>query len=173
MNRAMFSPNGTPPKKSWDGAPARDWASLGQRGWEHDRSVDGVLFGNLTRDGRAWENRVMSPKSHVNSQERAPRVKLAGSVLALVLLENGRQVRAKLHQLSANGGMLHLEKPLDEGILVKVLFHVGATFRVRAELLFPMWATNGYLQPFRFEEMSGEDRRRLDEQLQRLLLREV
>jgi hypothetical protein len=140
---------------------------------EHDRSVDGVLFGNLTRDGRAWENRVMSPKSHVKSQERAPRVKLAGSVLALVLLENGRQVRAKLHQLSANGGVLHVEKPLDEGIPVKVLFYVGTVFRVKAKLLFPMWATNGYLQPFRFDELSAEDRARLDGQLQKLLVRQV
>lgn len=143
------------------------------KGAKHDRAVGGVIFGNLTRRGQAWENRVMSPKSHVNLQERAPRVKLAGSVLALVLLENGRQVRAKLHQLSANGGMLHLEKPLDEGILVKVLFHVGVTFRVQAELLFPMWATNGYLQPFRFEELSAEDRGRLDGQLQKLLLRQA
>lgn len=111
----------------------------------------------------------MSPKSQLREEPRAPRVKLGGSVLALVLLENGRQVRAKVHQLSANGGMLHLEKPLDEGIKVKVLFYVGSVFRVKAVLLFPMWATTGYLQPFRFDELSAEDRGRLDGQLQKLL----
>ena len=114
----------------------------------------------------------MSPKSQLQEDQRAPRVKLGGSVLALVLLENGRQVRARLHQLSTSGGMLYLEKPLDEGIFVEVLFYVGSVFRVRAELLFPMWATNGYLQPFRFDEMGAEDRGRLDRQMQKLLLRQ-
>jgi hypothetical protein len=114
----------------------------------------------------------MSPKSHVKSQERAPRVKLAGSVLALVLLENGRQQRAKLHQLSANGGMLHVEKPLDEGIKVKLLFYAGSVFRLKAVLLFPMWATNGYLQPFRFDGVSEEDQARLDGQMQKLLVKQ-
>lgn len=138
----------------------------------HDRVVGGVTFGNLTRYRRAWQNRVMSPKSQLREEQRAPRVKLGGSVLALVILENGRQVRAKLHQLSANGGMLHLEKPLDEGIKIKVLFYVGSVFRVKAELLFPMWATTGYLQPFRFDDLSEEDRGRLDGQLQRMLVQQ-
>ena len=46
---------------------------------------------------------------------RAPRVKLAGTILALLQLENGRQIRARLHQLSFTGGLLHMDKPLDEG----------------------------------------------------------
>ena len=78
---------------------------------------------------------------------RATRVKLLGSILALVLLENGRQIRARLNQLSLNGGLLSLESPLDEGIRVTVLFHVGLTsMRCRAQMLFPMWATQGCLQ---------------------------
>jgi PilZ domain len=112
----------------------------------------------------------MSPKSQLREDQRAPRAKLGGSVLALVLLENGRQVRAKIHQLSANGGMLNLEKPLDEGIRVKILFYAGSVFRIKAQLLFPMWATNGFLQPFRFNDLSQEDRERLDEQVQKLLV---
>ncbi|MBZ5572481.1 MAG: hypothetical protein LAO09_11470 [Acidobacteriia bacterium] len=101
---------------------------------------------------------------------RAPRVKLAGTVLVLMRLENGRQLRAKLHQLSTSGGLLHLEQPLDEGIKVEVIFHVGnSTVRTKARVLFPMWATQGYLQPFEFEDLGELDRRELQIDLQKLL----
>jgi hypothetical protein len=99
---------------------------------------------------------------------RAPRVKLAGTVLALLQLENGQQVRARLHQLSFTGGLLQLEKPLDEGIKVEVMFHVGnCTVRSQASMMFPMWATQGYLQPFQFTDLAEEDRRKLELALQK------
>jgi hypothetical protein len=101
---------------------------------------------------------------------RAPRVKLSGTVLALVQLENGRQIRARLHQLSFTGGLLHLEKPLDEGIKAEVMFHVGgSTIRSKAAMLFPMWATQGCLQPFEFTALAEDDRARLDLDLQKFL----
>jgi hypothetical protein len=97
-------------------------------------------------------------------------VKLAGTVLSLVRLENGRQTRGKLHQLSITGGLLNLEKPLDEGIKVEVIFHVGnSTVRSKARMLFPIWATQGCLQPFEFADMDEEDRCNLRVDLQRLL----
>jgi hypothetical protein len=112
----------------------------------------------------------MGKASSVNAANRAPRVKLAGTVLSLVRLENGRQTRGKLHQLSITGGLLHLETPLDEGIKVEVIFHVGSsTVRSKARMLFPMWATQGYLQPFEFSELDEEDRCNLRVDLQRLL----
>jgi hypothetical protein len=102
---------------------------------------------------------------------RAPRVKLAGTVLSLVCLENGRQVRAKVHQLSLTGGLLQLEQPLDEGITVEVMFHVGeSTVRSPARVLFPMWATQGCLQPFQFEGLSGDERSHLQADLQKLIV---
>jgi len=105
-----------------------------------------------------------------NAAPRAPRVKLAGTVLSLVRLENGRQTRGKLHQLSTTGGLLHLEKPLDEGIKVELIFHVGnSTVRSKARMLFPMWATQGCLQPFAFADLDEEDRCNLGVDLQRLL----
>lgn len=105
-----------------------------------------------------------------NAAPRAPRVKLAGTVLSLVRLENGRQTRGKLHQLSTTGGLLHLEKPLDEGIKVELIFHVGnSTVRSKARMLFPMWATQGCLQPFAFADLDEEDRCNLEADLQRLL----
>jgi hypothetical protein len=112
----------------------------------------------------------MVKASSANAANRAPRVKLAGTVLSLVRLENGRQTRGKLHQLSITGGLLHLETPLDEGIKVEVIFHVGSsTVRSKARMLFPMWATQGYLQPFEFAELDEEDRCNLRVDLQRLL----
>jgi len=101
---------------------------------------------------------------------RPVRVKLGGTVLALVRLENGRQVRAKLHQISVSGGLLHMEKPLDEGIPIEVIFHLcTTTVRSPARALFPMWATQGYLQPFEFQNLAEKDRNQLQADLDGLL----
>ena len=102
--------------------------------------------------------------------DRPRRVKLAGSVLVLLRMENNRQVTGKLHQLSTSGGLVHLQKPLDEGIKVEVIFHVGTTVRNRARMLFPMWATQGCLQPFAFSELGEEERRQLEQNLEKFLL---
>jgi hypothetical protein len=105
-----------------------------------------------------------------NAARRAPRVKLAGTVLALVRLESGRQIRARLHQLSITGGLLHLEGPLDEGIKAEVMFHVGgSTIRSKAAVFFPMWATQGCLQPFEFADLGEDDRLKLKADLERFL----
>jgi len=102
--------------------------------------------------------------------QRGKRVRLAGSVLAVVLLESGRQIRARLNQLSINGGLLSLDNPLDEGIRVTVIFHLGLTsIRGRAQMLFPMWATQGCLQPFRFLELSEESHSALSHELESLV----
>ena len=112
----------------------------------------------------------MPRSTRADKARRAPRVKLAGTVLALLRLDSGREVRARLHQLSFTGGLLHLERPLDEGIKVEVMFHVGdSTIRSKAGMLFPMWATQGCLQPFEFANLAEEDRQRLESDLQKLL----
>jgi hypothetical protein len=101
---------------------------------------------------------------------RGSRVKLGGSVLALVLLENGRQIRGRMSQLSVNGGLLSLDNPLDEAIRVTVLFHLGITsVRCRAQMLFPMWATQGCLQPFRFIDLPDHSRVSLNRELEALV----
>ena len=112
----------------------------------------------------------MAKLSQAQVANRAPRVKLAGTVLSLVKLENGRQLRGRLHQLSVTGGLLQLESPLDEGIKVEVIFHVGdSTVRSKARTLFPMWATQGCLQPFEFADLGDQDRSSLQADLQKLL----
>ncbi len=94
------------------------------------------------------------------------RVKLRGSVLVLVRLPNKRDVRAAFHQLSTSGGVIHLEKPLDEKLQVELIFHLSEkTIRSKAQMLFPMWATQGWMQPFRFLELPEEVRATLDSSL--------
>lgn len=117
-----------------------------------------------------YSETIMTRSAQQKNVNRAPRVKLGGTVLFLARLENGRQLRGKLHQLSTSGGLLQLEKPLDEGIKVEVIFHVGdSTVRSKARMLFPMWATQGYLQPFEFDELNEPERSALQANLQKLL----
>jgi hypothetical protein len=113
---------------------------------------------------------MMSSAASLQRENRGARVKLGGTVLAIVQLQNRRQIRSKLHQLSVNGGLLHLEQPLAEGIRVELLFHVGnTTVRNQVEMLFPMWATRGCLQPFRFKDMNDALRGQLEAELKALL----
>jgi hypothetical protein len=100
------------------------------------------------------------------AQGRPFRVKLRGSILTLVRLPNRREVRGKLHQLSITGGLMHVEKPLDEKLKVELIFHLGkTTVREKAEMMFPMWATQGWLQPFRFIELPEASREDLQKSL--------
>ena len=101
------------------------------------------------------ESVASHPLSAGSLRERPFRVKLRGSVLILIRLPNRRELRGKLHQLSTSGGLLHMKKPLDEKLEVELIFHLGqSTIREKARMLFPMWATQGWLQPFRFVDMS-------------------
>lgn len=100
------------------------------------------------------------------AERRAFRAKLRGAVLILIKLPNRRQLRAALHQLSVTGGVIHLEKPLDEKLEVELIFHIDrATIRGKGQMLFPMWATQGWLQPFRFTDLSEVTRTDLDTNL--------
>jgi len=111
--------------------------------------------------------------SSANSPTLTPRpfrVKLRGSILTLIGLPNKRQVRGKLHQLSTTGGLVHVEKPLDEKLQVEFVFHLGeTTIREKAEMMFPMWATQGWLQPFRFVGITEANQRILETNLRALM----
>lgn len=116
-----------------------------------------------------------STTAEVSSEERKLisrpfRVKLRGSVLVLLRLPNRRDVRAAIHQLSVTGGVVHLEKPLDEKLEVQLIFHLkDATIREKAQMLFPMWATQGWMQPFRFVDLSDASRETLDASLKSMI----
>lgn len=91
---------------------------------------------------------------NLTGQDRPFRVKLRGAVLVLVRLPNRRAVRGKLHQLSTTGGLMNLDQPLDEKLDVELIFNLGeTTIREKAQTMFPMWATQGWLQPFRFVDL--------------------
>lgn len=61
---------------------------------------------------------------------------------------------------------MNVEKPLDEKLQVELIFQLGeATIREKAEMMFPMWATQGWLQPFRFIEVPDERTKILDTNL--------
>jgi hypothetical protein len=110
------------------------------------------------------------PSKDHQSNDRPFRVKLRGSVLALVRLPNRRAVRAAFHQLSTTGGVIHLEKPLDEKLEVELIFHIReTTIRGKAQMLFPMWATQGWMQPFRFVNLPDSSRETLDLNLKSFL----
>jgi hypothetical protein len=88
-------------------------------------------------------------------------------VLALVRLPNQREVRGKLHQLSITGGLMNLEKTLEEKLEVELIFHLGeTTVREKAQMMFPMWATQGWMQPFRFLDLPPETKTHLETTLQ-------
>jgi hypothetical protein len=99
-------------------------------------------------------------------QDRPFRVKLRGAVLTLIRLPNQHDLRGKLHMLSTSGGLMNVEKPLDEKLKVELIFRVGEiTIREKAEIMFPMWATQGWLQPFRFIELPEARRCELEKTL--------
>ncbi len=53
---------------------------------------------------------------------------------------------------------------------VELIFHIReATIREKAQMLFPMWATQGWMQPFRFMEISDANREMLDTSLKSFL----
>jgi hypothetical protein len=107
---------------------------------------------------------LSSPKPQpIEKLPRPFRVKLRGSVLILLRLPNKRAIRAAIHQLSTTGGVIHLEKPLDEKLEVEAIFHLNeTTIHSKAQMLFPMWATQGWMQPFRFVDLDEVSREALD-----------
>ena len=112
----------------------------------------------------------MAHGNEANDRPRARRVKFAGTVIAVIQLDNGQQVRAKVHQLSATGGVLQIPEPLNESVHVKLLFQLGRTaVRKRAEMLGPIWATRACLQPFRFTNLTDLDRENLQNDLAEFL----
>jgi hypothetical protein len=114
--------------------------------------------------------RLLPTPKDSKAAERPFRIKLRGSVLVLVKLPNKRTVRAAIHQLSTTGGVIHFEKPLDEKLKVELTFHIHeTTIHCNAQMLFPMWATQGWMQPFRFVDLADADRTTLDASLKSFL----
>jgi hypothetical protein len=98
-----------------------------------------------------------------NSERRAPRIQLGGSVPALVMLEDGQRAKGKLQTISTTGGLLRLAKSLSQGDFVEVAFQTqSGPVHGMAEMLSPTRNLNdGVLQPFRFVALEDDHHRAL------------
>lgn len=77
-------------------------------------------------------------------------------------MEDGQHAKAKLQTVSTTGGLLRLARALSKGDFVEVTFNADAgAVRGMAEMLHPMGAVEGTLQPFRFIAMGDDDHRAL------------
>jgi|ERR1700690_3847833 len=111
-----------------------------------------------------------------NPAKPATRLKLGSSIVVAIRAEGGSPpVRAKLHELSATGGLLILSKALEQGAFVEVAFQTSqGKVRGMAELLPPRRkSTSGCLQPFRFVALDDEDHTRLRAAMASLMDRTV
>ena len=112
----------------------------------------------------------MTESGTLRPAPRAPRVNLRGAVSVLIQLENLRRIPGKLHQLSITGGLLELAVYLDERAKINLTLPVGtSTVRPKAEMLFPMPAMHGYMQPFRFTRLWAGESQILEAEITQLL----
>jgi len=101
---------------------------------------------------------------------RAPRVTLSECVFATIQLENGRKIPGKLLRVSLTGGLFDLAIYVEERVSVSVTFPIGSgVVHGRATMLFPMRSVTGYVQPFRFTALNGEQLFILDREITALL----
>jgi hypothetical protein len=112
----------------------------------------------------------------LNPATPAKRLKIGGSVVVAIRSQGDSQpVRAKLHELSATGGLLILSKAIEQGAFVEVAFQTSqGRVRGMAELLSPRReSTSGCLQPFRFVALDDQDHSRLRMAMESLLDKSV
>jgi hypothetical protein len=120
-------------------------------------------FRNLPKMLLRWDSGLaMTHFPQPHPTRRAPRVRVNGSIQALVMLEDGQRTKAKLQSVSTTGGMLRLARALADGDFVEVAFPTQTgSVRGMAEMLKALPATEGALQPFRFIAMGDDEHRAL------------
>jgi hypothetical protein len=103
----------------------------------------------------------MTHYPQINHLHRATRIRLS-TTQALIKLSDGNKAKARLQTISATGGMLYLTRALDEGDFVEVAFQTrSGNVHGMAEMLNPVKAAQGVLQPFRFVALGDDDHRAL------------
>ena len=128
------------------------------------------LPSKIIRVFRATVEPPLFPSPQYRQQRRAQRASLHGRVSAIIQLENGRKLPVRLHQLSVTGGLLEIANCLDERIKINLTIpFASGTVCPKAEMLFPMRSSPGYLQPFRIIRMSAEDLQLLDREVTEIL----
>ncbi len=106
---------------------------------------------------------MLSP-SPQQARKRAPRTCFTEITHAVLRCENGSRVQGRLQVISTTGGLLGLEKPLNQGIHVKLMFLTGkGSVYGAAEMLPPVsWVQ----QPFKFTKLHNDDQARLKAAIQ-------
>ncbi len=116
----------------------------------------------------------MTQFSQSRPLRRAPRATLRQPIPATISLQNGRQLYAKVNQLSITGGLLELNPCLEERVWVELKIPAGFDIvQLTAEMMFPMRGASGYLQPFRITRISPEELYKLDNEVTELLKQKV
>ena len=101
---------------------------------------------------------------------RAPRARVRGTISAVIRLENGRPLPAKLQQLSITGGLLDLAAYLEERTWVDITIYLSSgPVRTTAEIMFPMLGAVSYLQPFLFTGLGEAELHAVDTEVTALL----
>jgi hypothetical protein len=101
----------------------------------------------------------MPTPSQAAYYHRSPRARLFGTTPVALRFADGRHGRGELKVVSLTGGLLSLQRPLDWGCRVKLMFlsQTGVVLG-EAEMLSPdCWSR----QPFRFVALDESDQCRL------------
>ncbi len=99
-----------------------------------------------------------------HAPKRAPRTSFPEITHAVLRCENGSRVLGRLQIISVTGGLLGLDKPLNQGSRVKLMFLTGkGSVYGTAEMLPPVsWIQ----QPFKFTKLYDNDQKRLKAAIQ-------
>lgn len=93
-----------------------------------------------------------------------------GTISASIQLENGRKLPGKLQKLSTTGGLLELPRYVEERVWVSLTIQLSSgVVHPTAEMMFPMRASKGYLQPFRITRIWVEEKGILEAEITALL----
>jgi len=117
-------------------------------------------FGNLPRNLRELHTNGSMPFAPQNTARQRPeRARFAEIIPVVLRFSDGARVSGKLQVVSITGGLLLLQRPLNQGAVAKLMFltQAGSVLAV-AEMLGPVcWE----LQPFRFVSLCSDDQSRL------------
>jgi len=95
-------------------------------------------------------------------------------MMAVIRLENGRQISGKLERLSITGGLLDIANYVEERSWVDVAIYLSSgAVRATAEMMFPMRGGTGYLQPFRFTGLGTDELHAIDREVTELIRQSI
>jgi len=97
-------------------------------------------------------------------QARSPRIRLSDITPVILRFSDGHRLPVDLTVVSLTGGLLRVERPVDHGARVRLMFltNFGPVLGAAEMLRAVSWTE----QPFRFLSLAGPDHRRLETTIQ-------